>query len=152
VASARHNFAEAHAEYARRRVQGRAPKNACDPLIDAAFDAMKARTVDPLAPNTIAQYEIAASKLKKILQNFTPTQVMPKHAAAIKLALIKTPNMCNRVLSFGRGVFAHALEHQLVELNPFVGIRATRRRSAPGSSSGTSGGRSAPWHRAGCSW
>jgi hypothetical protein len=71
VATGRHDFAEAHRPTTpagcRRRTKG-----ACDPLIDAAFDAMKARTVDPLAPNTIAQYEIAARKLKKILQNFTP--------------------------------------------------------------------------------
>lgn len=37
--------------------------------------------------------------------------------------MAKTPNMTNRLLSFGRQVFDFALEHQIVGTNPFVGIR-----------------------------
>ena len=58
-----------------------------------------------------------------MLQQFAPDQVRPKHIAAIKVALAKTPNMANRCLSLLRQVFAWALEQQLVEINPAVGIK-----------------------------
>lgn len=96
-----------------------APKGGMDQLIDAAFAAMKPK----LAPATIEQYTIASKKLKTILAEFAPEQVKPKHVAQIKLAMASTPNMANRVLSFLRCVFNYAVEHQLVESNPCVGIR-----------------------------
>lgn len=105
------------------------PTGGCGALIDAAFDAMKARTGDArLSGNTVKQYTIASKKLKKILLAFSPDQLKQKHVAAIKLALVKTPNMCNRLLSFGRQVWDHALEAQLVDLNPFIGIRRHREK------------------------
>jgi integrase len=119
------DLAGAMAEYGRRIT---VPKGGCAELIDEAFGAMKARTVDPLSPNTIEQYTIAATRLKKILKNFAANQVLPKHAAAIKRELVKTPNMCNRIMSFGRSVFAYALEAQLVDFNPFVGVRRHKER------------------------
>lgn len=106
-----------------------APRGGCSALIDAAFDAMKARTGESaLSVNTIKQYTIAARRLKKILLAFAPEQVKPKHAVAIKLELVKTPNMANRILSFGRQVFDFALEAQLIESNPFAGIRRHREK------------------------
>lgn len=110
------DLAPALAEYARR---AQAPTGSCDTLIDEAFAVMKPR----LAANTVHQYAIVAKKLKAILAEFSPDQVRAKHAAAIKLAGAKTPNMTNRLLSFARQVFHHALEQQLVEQNPFIGIR-----------------------------
>lgn len=106
-----------------------APRGGCAGLIDTAFAQMKKRTGDAkLAPNTIRQYGDAAKRLKKILKDFAPEQVKPKHAAAIKREMQKTPNMANRVLSFGRQVFDYALEEQLVELNPFVGIKRHKEK------------------------
>lgn len=104
------------AEYGRRI---ETPKGSCDKLINEAFAAMKPR----LAANTISQYEIVSKTLKKILAEFAPEQVMPRHAAAIKLDGAATPNMTNRLLSFARQVFDHALEQQLIDSNPFVGIK-----------------------------
>jgi len=75
-----------------------------------------------LSPNTVAQYEIAAERLKAIFAEFEPHQVMPKHVAAVKMDLASTPNMCNRILSFLRIVFGYALEWQEVDLNPCIGI------------------------------
>jgi len=120
------DLSTALAEYGRRIEE---PKGGCAELIDAAFDAMKARRGDvALSENTLGQYAHAAKRLKKILKNFAPQQVLPRHAAAIKRELAKTPNMANRIMSFGRQVFAYALEHQLVDINPFVGIRSHKEK------------------------
>src|SRR5690606_20331182 len=56
-------------------------------------------------------------------QEFAPHQVMPKHVAALKLDMSDTPNMANRVLSFLRVVFSYAVEWQMVDSNPCIGIR-----------------------------
>src|SRR5690606_5883553 len=40
-----------------------------------------------LSPNTVAQYEIAAERLKAIFAEFEPHQVLPKHVAAVKMDL-----------------------------------------------------------------
>lgn len=76
-----------------------------------------------LKPNTIAQYRIAARKLKPILLEFAPEQVLPRHIAEIKMHFADTPNMANRLLSFLRTVFAYALEWRLVDSNPCIGVR-----------------------------
>ena len=76
-----------------------------------------------LKPNTMVQYEAAAERLKTILAEFEPQEVLPKHVAAIKMDLSSTPNMCNRILSFLRVVFQFALEWQLVDSNPCIGVR-----------------------------
>jgi len=75
-----------------------------------------------LSPNTVAQYEVAAERLRTIFAEFEPHQVMPKHVAAVKMELAGTPNMCNRILSFLRIVFGYALEWQEVDSNPCIGI------------------------------
>lgn len=115
------DYSEALKQYADHIAQ---PRGGCVGLIDTVYGLMKARTgKDKLAPSTLKQYGDAAKRLKKILKDFAPEQVKPKHAAAIKRAMASTPNMANRVLSFGRQVFDHALEEQEIEANPFVGIK-----------------------------
>lgn len=79
--------------------------------------------VKPLAANTVLQYEIAAARLRDIFAEFEPHEVLPKHVAAVKMDLSGTPNMANRVLSFLRVVFGYALEWQLVDSNPCIGIK-----------------------------
>jgi integrase len=76
-----------------------------------------------LADNTKQQYRVAADRLSEIFKNFTPPQVKSKHIAAMKVSMAATPNMCNRLLSFLRVVFAYAVEWQLVDSNPVVGIK-----------------------------
>lgn len=115
---------KALAEYARRIEQVSTVEGQLDPLINSAFDRMKKRKVDPLAENTIKQYEIASKKLKHLLRKFsTPDQVKQKDAAMVKKLLAPTPNMANRVLSFGRQIFADFVEDQLIDSNPFLGIQ-----------------------------
>jgi integrase len=107
---------EALTEYARII---ETPRGGMPTLIDSVLKHIRPN----LASATIAQYDVAARKLKKMLQQFAPEQVRPKHVAAIKVALAKTPNMANRCLSLLRQVFAWALEQQLIESNPAVGIK-----------------------------
>lgn len=76
-----------------------------------------------LAPSTVRQYTIAARKLSKILAEFQPADVKPKHIAQIKVRLGATPNMANRCLSYLRVVFQYALEWQLVDFNPCFGVK-----------------------------
>lgn len=95
-----------------------APSGEMAKLIDDVLAHLKPK----LKPSTWAQYQVAARKLKSILEEFRPEQVRPKHVAAIKVALRDTPNMANRCLSVLRTVFAQAVEWQLVESNPCIGI------------------------------
>ncbi|CDF82618.1 phage integrase family protein [Pseudomonas knackmussii B13] len=82
------------------------------------------RHISPnLASNTVTQYTTLAERLKKILAQFNPDQVLPRHVAAIKAELAGTPNMANRMLSFLRTVFSYAVEWQRVDANPCIGIR-----------------------------
>lgn len=76
-----------------------------------------------LAESTQAQYRIAADRLKEIFRKANPAQVKSKHIAAVKLALADTPNMANRITSFLRTVFSYAVEWQLVDSNPCIGVR-----------------------------
>lgn len=91
-------------------------------LIDKAL----AHMAKDLAPNTLKQYRLAAKRLKDILAEFAPEQVKPKHIAAIKAELSDTPNMANRILSFLRSVFQFAVEWQIVDSNPCIGIKRHR--------------------------
>lgn len=102
-----------------------APGTGMADLIDKALAHMS----KGLSVNTLKQYRIAANKLKQILVEFSPEQVRPKHVAAIKAELAGTPAMANRILSFMRSVFGFAVEWQIVESNPCIGIK--RHRETP---------------------
>ena len=88
-------------------------------VIDKVLEHISPR----LKPNTITQYKIAAERLKSVMAEFAPEQVKPKHIAAIKTHYAQTPNMANRMISFLRVVFQYAVEWQLVESNPCIGIK-----------------------------
>lgn len=109
------------AEYARLVS---APAGTMPDLIWKVLAEVKPR----LAPNTVKQYTIAGRKLAKILAEFRPEDVKPKHVASIKVKLSATPNMANRCLSFLQIVFQHALEWQLVDSSPCIGIRRHTER------------------------
>lgn len=80
-------------------------------LIDETLAFMALRK-PPLSVNTLKQYRDAAKILKRKLKQFNPDQVRKKHVAGIKVSMVKTPNMCNRCLSFLRQVFDYALEQE----------------------------------------
>jgi len=104
------------AEYARRQGTG---SGSMGPLIMAALDARKSR----LAKSTWESYQDIARRLSKIMAEFNPEDVMPRHIAQIRQGLSKTPGMANRALSVLRVTFAYAVEQQLVDSNPTLGIK-----------------------------
>lgn len=110
------SLAEALEAYARLY---EAPQGSMPWLIDQAMPHINRGC----KPRTVAQYAIAAKKLKRYLRDFSPEQVLPKHVARIKLQYANTPNMTNRVITVLRMVFAYAVEQQLVNSNPVIGIK-----------------------------
>lgn len=110
---------EALAEYARRTSAPREGK--LPALIERAYAHHCG--VEKLADSTRKQYRIAADELKRRFKLFDPGQVKSKHVAQIKLDGAAHPNMTNRVVSFLRTVFTYAVEWQLVDSNPCVGIK-----------------------------
>lgn len=95
------------------------PKGAMSDLIDRVYRHHSPR----LAKSTRAQYQQAVDILKRKLVEFSPTEVKSKHVAAIKQSMRDTPNMANRVISFLRIVFAQAVEWQIVDSNPCIGVK-----------------------------
>jgi integrase len=116
------DYAEALLEYARIRSAPAAGGMA--KLIDKAL----AHHGKKVKKNTLDQYTIAADRLKVIFAEFELRQVQQKHVAAVKMSLSDTPNMANRILSFLRIVFSYAVEWQLVDSNPCIGIRRHEER------------------------
>lgn len=112
------SLAEALAAYA-ETVES--PKGGMSELIEKVY-AHHCKA-SKLADNTQAQYRIAADRLKVLLKDFAPHQVKSKHVAGIKTSLAHTPNMANRITSFLRVVFGYAVEWQIVDSNPCVGIK-----------------------------
>lgn len=91
-------------------------------LIDSALADHASRIADA----TIEQYKVAGEKLKIGLDEFRPEQVQPKDIAQVKRELRSTPYMANRVLSVARIVFDYAVEEQLIDSNPALGIKRFR--------------------------
>jgi integrase len=95
-----------------------APKGTMPQVIAEAL-----RTILPkVKPATQKQYTIAGRKLAKMLAEFSPADVRQKDIAALKLALAHTPNMANRCLSVLRQVLDYAVEHQMIDGNPAIGV------------------------------
>lgn len=117
-------------EYARLHQQ---PKGGMAALIEEAMPHI----LKDKAKNTINQYKVAARRLQEILAEFAPTQVTPRHIAQIRRSMSSTYAVANRTITVLRKVFDYALEEELVDSNPCVGIKRlaqhTRtRRILPG--------------------
>lgn len=108
-------LAESLAEYARIH---EAPKGGMVGLIDKVLGIVRPK----LSAATVASYGSAARILKRMLVDFAPEQVKAKHVAGIKVALVASPCMANRCLTVLSVVFAHAVEWQLVDSNPCLGV------------------------------
>lgn len=92
--------------------------------LDDLIDRTLAKLRPSLSPNTVKQYEYAAGKLKKLLREFgSASEVTPRNIVEIRTGMRATPNMANRVLSFGRQVFDQALEEGSIEVNPALGVK-----------------------------
>jgi integrase len=107
---------EALAEYERRvnRVDGEMAT-----LIDEALSDRRGK----LAKNTWRHYQTTAKYLKRVMAEFNPEDVMPRHVAQIRQKLQHSPGMANRAMSVLRVTFAYAVEQQLVDVDPTLGIK-----------------------------
>jgi integrase len=95
------------------------PKGGMADLIGTAL----AHMLKSVKPNTAAQYRGAAKKLAKVFAEFGPQDVRPKHVAAFKASMVAKPNMGNRCLSVLRQVFDYALEREIIDTNPAIGVK-----------------------------
>lgn len=111
----------AMAEYGRRLS---VPIGSMDALIDEALGYIKPR----IAATTWKQYRMAAGKLKHMLIEFSPDTVTTRVVVHVKRELAATPNMANRCISLLRQIFDYALDEQLVESNPVIGIKRFEER------------------------
>lgn len=116
------NLSQALAEYGRLHAS---PSGSMPALIEDALPFITRGR----AESTQAQYLVAARKLQRIMADFAPDQVTHKVVVQLRRGLADTPNMANRVLSVLRLVFDYALEEELVDKNPCLGIkRLTEKR------------------------
>lgn len=104
------------AEYARLHAQ---PKGGMEALIEEAMPHI----LKGKAEATIKQYKVAARRLQEMLIEFAPQQVTPRHVAQIRRTLSGSYAIANRTITVLRLVFDYALEEQLVDSNPCVGIK-----------------------------
>jgi len=100
------------------------PPGTMPALIQMALDARRGA----IKPNTWKQYQTASRKLSEILADCSPEQITQRDIVQIRLALAKTPNMANRCLTVLRIVFEYALEQQLIDNNPAVGVKRLAER------------------------
>lgn len=96
-----------------------APKGGMTALVNKVLIHIEPK----LAKSTVSQYRAAARRISEAFSEFAPHQIHSRHVAALKMDMADTPNMANRVLSFLRVVFACAVEWQLVDSNPCIGIK-----------------------------
>ncbi len=94
------------------------PAGTMPSLIEMALESRRKQ----VKPSTFKLYEAAGRKLAEILQQFSPEDVTQRDIVQIRLALSSTPGVANQCLSVLRMVFNYALEHQLLDANPAIGI------------------------------
>jgi len=116
------DLTKALVEYARRHD---VKQGGMQELIDEALPHILKGKADA----TVKQYTQAAKKLREILAEFAPHQVTPRHIAQIRRSLADTYAIANRVITVLRMVFDYALEEQIVESNPCVGIKRIAQNS-----------------------
>ena len=101
------------------------PKGGIAELIEQALPHI----LHGLAAGTVKQYKTAARKLQRIFIEFAPQEILPKDVARMKRELSGTPNMTNRLITVLRLVFDYAVEEQLVDSNPCIGIKRLEEKA-----------------------
>ncbi|MBE5529219.1 tyrosine-type recombinase/integrase [Laribacter hongkongensis] len=95
------------------------PKSGIDALIDAAWPSITAKIAD----GTKTSYLQSASTLRKIFAEFQPHEILPKHVAQMRRAYLDRAAAGNHLLTVLRLVMAYALEEEIIDYNPCVGIK-----------------------------
>lgn len=99
------------------------PAGTMPALIEMALEAKRQH----VKPGTFRLYEGVGRKLSEILAEFSPEQVTPRDIVQIRMSMAHTPGMANHTLSVLRIVFQYALEQQLIDRNPAVGVPRIRQ-------------------------
>jgi integrase len=88
-------------------------------LIREAMPSVTAR----VAAATKVSYSDSARRLESIFAEFAPHEVLPKHIAQMRRAYLDRPATGNHLLTVLRLVMAYAVEEQLIDFNPCIGIK-----------------------------
>jgi len=114
-----HDMPTALAEYGRLMS---APKGGMPELIENAFPAI----VKGHSENTRAAYRSAANRLADIFRDFSPSQIKPKHIAAMRRAFEDRPSTANLLMAVMSLVMGWAVEEQLIDSNPVIGLKRAK--------------------------
>lgn len=104
---------------------GQSGKGLCR-LIDEAVSSWT-----DIKPSTRKQYVIAARHLKQSFADFEPHELLPRHVVEFRQLMRDRPNMGNRCLSVLRSVYDYALEKQMVDRNPVIGVTRAPEKQRP---------------------
>lgn len=107
---------EALKEYARLHAQ---PSGGMAALIEGAMPGILAGKT----AQTVAQYNVASRRLQEIFAEFAPHQVTPRDVMQLRRHFADSPATANRTISVLRQVMDYALEQELIDANPCVGIK-----------------------------
>lgn len=111
------DLAEALAEYA-RRVDGVSAGT-----MPALIERVLAHRSPALAEQTRASYRTSANTLKRKLALFFPDQVKARHVAEIRDSMAAQPVSANKAVSFLSIVMSQAVDWQMIDANPCVGVK-----------------------------
>jgi len=109
------NLPQSMLEYARRYPAGES--GGMDPLIDRWLSQLEG-----LADNTVAQYKVAANKIRAAFREFSPGQILPTDVAQWMDHMRDNPNMANRCRSVLKLMMDLAVRHGEASSNPVVSI------------------------------
>lgn len=89
----------------------------------ALIERYQASLANRLEPSTVLQYRSVCRKLSAIFAEFSPEQVRMRDVAAMMLHFAGKPSTGNQCRAVLREVFNFALERQIVDTNPVIGVR-----------------------------
>lgn len=101
------------------------PAHGLDDLIGRTLENLRPH----LAPNTLTQYTSVATRLKKLMREFSgPGQVTARDMVEMRGGMRDKPSMANHFLSFARQVFDLAIEEGLIDTNPAIGVKRLKEK------------------------
>lgn len=112
---------EAMLEYARR-------VEPATGSVSALLDHVMGEAARRVKPSTLAQYQVAAERLKGHLIEFEVSQVRPVHIAALMDHYAAKPSMANRMRSVLKLAFDSAVRSGQIDVNPVTSIARQHER------------------------
>lgn len=78
------------------------------------------------AESTRKTYTRTARYLQEVFLEYAPDQVTQRDVVAIRKRLVDQPSVCNRTINVLRMVFDYALEEEILDSNPCVGVKSLK--------------------------